>query len=161
MESHSTIVTLPPAEIAELSLDQRTTSPQSSISSVRFAIPSDCASFLSLLEESTSYWGTTTFKSRITSKRDTGSTLGSSYQILAPDMAPRRSSDSERVVSGSIPELPPVCESDMLSIHTRGTSLISHSAPSVRRLGPRLDIRIRRSKSESEELAVAVSGSIQ
>jgi len=149
MESHSATVTLPPAEVAELSLSQRTTSPQSSISSVRFAIPSDCASYISSLEENTSCWGA---KSHITSKHDTYSSL---YQNLASDMASRYFEDSERAVCGSISELPPVREGDTLSVHTRGTSLTSRSTPSVRCRGPRLDISIRRSKSESEELAVA------
>jgi hypothetical protein len=157
MKSHSDSVTLPSADAIKLGLDQQRASPQSSISSVRFAVPSDCTSLTSAFDEGTSsHWATTTFTSSITSKGDTSIMLGSSYANSIPDMARRYRDGWEKASCGSISELPPVHE-DTFSVSTIDTSLSIRSISSVLRCTPYPDVRVRRSKSESAELAVAVS----
>jgi hypothetical protein len=160
MESPTITVTPRPAKPAVPFQRQRTISPHSSISSVRFAIPSDCASSTSSFEKNFSYWATTTVKSPNASKRDTGSTLGSLYENLAPEPTYtlpylRNSMNSMRSVSAAMPKWPPACGDDTRSVG--GSSLTSMSISRVLHYYPHLDIRIRRSKSEFQELAIAVS----
>jgi len=155
MKSHSATVTPPPSIVASL---------QSSISSIRFIAQPDCASFTSSLEEKDlSCLASTTLKSPIASKQDTGSTL---CQTLASDVAPHSYEDWGRAGPGLMPELTPCHELDTLSVNTVGTSLTSQSVTSqstasVLRRHPQLNIKIRWNKSESQELAVAVSHLVQ
>jgi hypothetical protein len=157
MKSHSATITPPPSIVA------KPASLQSSISSIRFIAQPDCASFTSSLEEKDlSCLASTTLKSPITSKQDTGSL----YQTLASDVAPHSYEDWGRAGPGLMPELTPCRELDTLSVNTVGTSLTSQSVTSqstasVLRRHPQLNIKIRWNKSESQELAMAVSHLVQ
>jgi hypothetical protein len=156
MEFSSLTVALPSAEAAIVHTeDNQSSSSQSSISSVRFTIPSSRASFSSIWEENhSSYLASMSLRSPTASRSDTGA--GMSYENLAPDMTFLYGDGLEKSAHESMSELPPIHEGDGSSVGTAGTSLASLT-PSLRRPPPQLDIRIRWSKSRSEELAVAVS----
>ncbi|KIM80428.1 hypothetical protein PILCRDRAFT_533027 [Piloderma croceum F 1598] len=149
MAFRSIAVTLPPTEAVRLGLDHQRASPQSSISSVQFAIPSDCTSLSAFEEDTSSYRTTSTLKSPITSNGDNSIALDSSYTSSVPNIARRYRHGSKKASFESVFESPSVHEDDTLSVNTISTS------SSILRRSPYLDIRIRRSKSELMELAVA------
>jgi hypothetical protein len=157
MAFRSIAVTLPPAEAVRLGLDRQRASPQSSISSVQFAIPSDCTSLSAFEEDTSSYWTTSTLKSPITSNGDTSTALDSSYTSSVPNIAHRYRHGPKKASFESVFESPSAHEDDTLSVSITSISSASRSTSSILRRSPHLDIRIRRSKSESMELAVAVS----
>jgi len=151
----SIAVTMPP-EAVRLGLDHQRPSPQSSISSLQFT---DRTSLSAFEEDTSSYWTTSALKSPITSNGNTSIALDSSYKSSAPNIAHRyRYHHGPKNVSfESVAESSSMHEDDTLSVNTISTSSASRSTSSTLRRSPYLGIRIRRSKSESIELAVAVS----
>ena len=161
MESHYAVVSFSPSEVFGHALDQQLPSPRSSISSMRFASPSDGVSLTSAFEENGStYQATSTLKSPIPSEHDTYTMMDHSCEYLAPEMAHRYPRNSDIVMSGSVFELPPVHEGDSLSIGTVRKPLARQSTWDILRRTSRLEVRIRRRPSELGELAVAVSQSV-
>jgi hypothetical protein len=161
MESHYAVVSFSPSEVFGHALDQQLPSPQSSISSMRFASPLDGVSLTSTFEENGStYQATPTLKSPIPSEHDTYTILDHSCEYLAPEMARRYPKNSDVAMSGSVFELPPVHEGDSLTISTVRTSLARQPTWDILRRTSRLSVRIRRRASELGELAVAVSQSV-
>lgn len=157
MVLRSIAVTLPPAGAVRLSQDHQRASPQSSLSSVQFAIPSDGTSLSAFEEDTLSHWTASTLRSPITSNGDTSIALDSSYTSSVPNIARRYRRGSKKASFESVFDSPSVHEDDTLSVNTIGTSSTSRSTSSIPRRSPYLGIRIRRSKSELMELAVAVS----